>query len=379
MSVAIWALVQNLGLLSLGSFLYANVRQLSHDLSVWARGLAKGSLFGGFGAVTLLHAPFEWQQGIFLDLRLVPVALAASFGGRRAGLISCMIVMACRILLGGIAAWPGVAGIGLAAVIGDRACRWEVFSARWLLAIAVGATFPVLLLAYLLPGTIGREFLMDAAMPLAGFNLIGALVLSVMLSREAIRSDLLREYHLEALTDALTGLANRRAFDLALAKMLATEGSKSMLFVDVDELKLFNDRHGHRAGDAALKAVAGVLRDISGWESTAARIGGDEFAVLLPGRSHDAVDVLSDRIDLALSKVEWPHEPLSVSIGGVTSIGRTDQDRFVTEADAALYSAKEKAKSRLRIEASSASHAHQLNSRMPKPCRSDTASLCGLV
>src|SRR5678809_1408269 len=98
-------------------------------------------------------------------------------------------------------------------------------------------------------------------------------------------------------TDALTGLANRRAFDQRLAEEVSRAARHgvpvSLLIVDIDHFKAYNDHYGHPAGDACLRRVASVLRECAGRPSDlVARVGGEEFAVLLPHQgSADAMRV----------------------------------------------------------------------------------------
>ncbi len=104
----------------------------------------------------------------------------------------------------------------------------------------------------------------------------------------------------QALTDALTGLANRRyfdeRFDEELARAQRRERSLVLILIDVDSLKAVNDSRGHAAGDALLRAMASLLRDQARSIDLAARLGGDEFALLLPETDNDGADKLLRRL-----------------------------------------------------------------------------------
>src|SRR6202008_4883733 len=109
---------------------------------------------------------------------------------------------------------------------------------------------------------------------------------------------LLAALHGQATTDARTGLMNSRAFDEALeAALLARTGSQtiSVLMLDIDEFKKSNDRHGHPAGDEALRSFAAVLRSCMRDDDVAARYGGEEFAVMLVG-DDGAAPAIAERI-----------------------------------------------------------------------------------
>ena len=148
--------------------------------------------------------------------------------------------------------------------------------------------------------------------------------------------------------DALTGLANRRRWDVGLAAA-CTEAAKtgapvSVVLLDVDHFKQVNDRLGHAAGDAALRGLAALLRDAVRSEDLAARIGGDELAVLLPGAGLERAVQVAEALR-AEAQLLWPEgfdrPGISVSLG-VASAGGADAEPagLLAAADAQLYLAK---------------------------------------
>jgi diguanylate cyclase (GGDEF)-like protein len=167
------------------------------------------------------------------------------------------------------------------------------------------------------------------------------------------RASLQAEVHRLATTDALTGLANRRVVQDALARHLAAAGqigrSVALLLIDVDRFKAVNDTHGHAVGDAVLRHVGAVLRASCRGSDLPARYGGEEFVVLLPHSSvHDAL-AMGERLRCALGDGSGP-VPFTVSIGLAASPAHAgDADELVVAADQALYRAKAEGRDRLEV------------------------------
>ncbi|USG59668.1 GGDEF domain-containing protein [Sneathiella marina] len=162
---------------------------------------------------------------------------------------------------------------------------------------------------------------------------------------------LLAEVQEEALTDGLTGIANRKSFDAALAKAtsmsLETNTPTCLLLSDIDHFKKFNDTHGHPFGDQVLKLVAKTLTGGIGRTATAARYGGEEFGIILPNTELDeAVDLAND-LRTAVSSKKLVKRSTGEDVGKITmSFGvalytpREDALTYINRADEALYAAK---------------------------------------
>ncbi|MEJ6001997.1 GGDEF domain-containing protein [Paucibacter soli] len=151
--------------------------------------------------------------------------------------------------------------------------------------------------------------------------------------------------------DALTGIANRRAFDEALARewrrAQRRDSALSLLMLDVDHFKLYNDRYGHVAGDACLRAVAAVLAHAAQRAGEiAARYGGEEFAILLPELDAQAALQLGQRICQGVANLGIAHAAsptaghVTVSLGVASLHPHMQAATLVQRADAALYAAK---------------------------------------
>jgi diguanylate cyclase (GGDEF)-like protein len=159
-----------------------------------------------------------------------------------------------------------------------------------------------------------------------------------------------------ALADPLTGLANRRQLDSVLETQLA-EAERlgepiSCLMLDVDHFKTFNDRYGHDAGDAVLRAVGEALRTVTREQGMAFRYGGEEFALLMPGFGPDQAAARAEdaRARIAALRVSYEGQDLgaiTASIGVATTPDYCPKDRLVQAADAALLRAKTQGRNRV--------------------------------
>lgn len=153
-----------------------------------------------------------------------------------------------------------------------------------------------------------------------------------------------------AVTDPLTGLKNRRGLEDAMRRVGAVQGT--LIYADFDKFKLLNDQLGHHAGDAALVHFARLVYDLIRGGDTAARIGGEEFAIWLPGASLVYGAKVADRIRIKLGTVSWDWQgrswPLSASFG-VAAVPDTTRslDNLPAQADAALMEAKRQGRNRV--------------------------------
>ena len=171
----------------------------------------------------------------------------------------------------------------------------------------------------------------------------------------------LETFKREAMTDPLTGLFNRRAFDeklrQAAAVAMETDSELCLFLSDIDNFKTLNDSWGHQVGDAVMQLIANCLKETLRPIDTAARFGGDEYAAILPGLSIAEAHAVAEKTRELVGrkilkdvKTGTPIGRLSVSIG-VTSYALSEQlDDLVRRADRALYTAKEAGRNRVAVE-----------------------------
>jgi len=123
----------------------------------------------------------------------------------------------------------------------------------------------------------------------------------------------------DALTDALTGLSNRRGFDAMLQRLLAgdrgSDAGFALLMLDLDRFKTYNDDFGHLAGDEALRLTGAILRGVLRPQDMAARYGGEEFAILLPGTGPIGARRVAQRLRDGFHAQAWAERPLTASLG----------------------------------------------------------------
>jgi len=151
--------------------------------------------------------------------------------------------------------------------------------------------------------------------------------------------------------DALTGLGNRGAFDQKLAeetyRSSRYKSPLSLLLIDVDRFKEYNDSYGHPAGDVALQTVARLLRGVGRPSDFVARFGGEEFAILLPATGREGACVLAERLRKSVIAASFAHRPVTVSIGASTITAESqDGTALIQASDKALYDAKRRGRNR---------------------------------
>ncbi len=178
-------------------------------------------------------------------------------------------------------------------------------------------------------------------------NLLQSIVNQVGIVIE--NSRLYNETKALSLRDPLTGLANRRLMDVVLnesfAKAKRFNKSLSIILLDVDHFKIYNDTYGHPAGDKILVAIANILQEEVREIDLVVRYGGEEFLVLLPNTESSPASEIAERIRQVISS----KTAVTVSLGISSCTGNMKQEELIKMADTALYQAKERGRNRVEV------------------------------
>jgi diguanylate cyclase (GGDEF)-like protein len=184
-----------------------------------------------------------------------------------------------------------------------------------------------------------------------------------MVERERRLMDHAESLRARSYVDGLTGIANRRYFDVALDRELRRAqrlgGQVALLLVDIDSFKAYNDHFGHQQGDTCLTTVAQALASrLKRPADVAARYGGEEFAAILPDTSLEQAALLANAIrehvaSLALphaSSAHWPVVTLSIGVSAFDPVRLKEPALLIEAADKALYAAKHGGRNRVVVD-----------------------------
>jgi diguanylate cyclase (GGDEF)-like protein len=331
----------------------ANARTLDGSVAVallafggWVAWIAPWAL--GQAVLTLAAAAaIVLGATIWLHARPVtPVRYRTSTGTAAAAIVGAIIVI--HVLIG------CEVGLLVAAVSGT-ANGYSILQLRLREGLVLNGTASVAVLGTLLVEGRGQDAIVSAI----AFLLLGLFVNIV--AGSYMESTVRRLFMLEvvsseaAMRDALTGVLNRRAISsgATAAQRRLLRDPVSVILADLDHFKTVNDRFGHEAGDAALQACVAAWRDVLRGDDLLARIGGEEFLIILPGTPATGAGALADRLRAATASIELPRLDLDLSASFGVAAWAADEaleDSF-RRADAALYRAKEAGRNRVELTA----------------------------
>lgn len=313
----------------------------------------------GIGAAYMMADPIIAAPGVVVDLRAVPVALAAAYLGPVGGLIAMAIAGLARTAIGGVGLPSGLIGLVLTFLAG---LLWRQVAGRGLMPrfaelniLGLGASagvFGVLALPHDIMVSVMRNFV-PFLVPL---NLAGVVAVGFVIDRERrliATEDSLRH---DSRRDPLTGVLNRRGFEAAVAGAVQgphqlTKG-RAILMIDIDRFKSVNDEFGHDAGDRVLIEVTARLTKTLRPDDIIARFGGDELAIYLHSPVHPTqVKTIADRLCAAVSTAPCgdgdQQIAVTISIGGTWRTAGMDLQEAKELADQALFAAKRGGRNRV--------------------------------
>ncbi len=201
-----------------------------------------------------------------------------------------------------------------------------------------------------------RRSIRDLASPI--FNQAGAVTGSVLVVQDVTNArNLQRELSHAATHDALTGLLNRRAFELATSRVIGgphVVGRHALLYIDLDRFKMVNDTLGHAAGDALLRLATSSMKETLPRDAIIGRLGGDEFAALIAVTRFEDADEIAGRLIAEIRKVKLHWDGKTQEIGASIGIAVLDDPALtlsetIARADAACYAAKAEGRNRSAI------------------------------
>lgn len=170
----------------------------------------------------------------------------------------------------------------------------------------------------------------------------------------AMLKDKAGEYEQLSVTDALTGLLNRRYLEERLTEEIKRSNRHgypmSFMMIDVDEFKSYNDSYGHPEGDKVLKMVGHALRETLRGADVAARYGGEEFSILLPQTTSEEAFTIAERIRVRIEETDFRNRKVTVSMGIAScSLELNSADDLIAAADKALYEAKRRGRNNVKL------------------------------
>ncbi|WYK03904.1 diguanylate cyclase [Cereibacter sphaeroides f. sp. denitrificans] len=351
-------LINSFSMMGMIALIYGSVQRLGLSRSV--RHLLLGLAFG-FGASVQMMQSIAVAPGIIVDSRALFIGFAGAFLGPLGATVALLVSVLVRIsLVSAAMPWFAFGSMAASALMGSL---WPVLRHRLglghfagLMLLAVMISLPLVVLAWLPVSRTGSLEALAAIFVL--LNLTGALVFGTFLQRERAAAQRERMLLTETQTDPLTGVLNRRSFErrFAEADTLARSRGTALMIVDIDHFKRVNDTHGHEAGDHVLRAMAEQLRRAVRPGDSVIRLGGEEFAVLMPDvdalEAGRAAERLQRMLTMNCRIGEQTLVDVTVSIGAThLPPGRVDLGEASRTADGALYRAKREGRARSIFEA----------------------------
>jgi diguanylate cyclase len=312
------------------------------------------------GLASILMSFQSLESGFgFLDLRCIPIIMAGLRFGWGISFLSLLLPGSYFYLVSGNGSWPGIVfGLLLPAIFSSLFHRSEYRSSFSNIRLLDGIWICAIL--HIFQSGIGLFFSREwhwvgQSLFMCALSMSVVTVLIAMYNDENKAWLLQRQLELKANQDSLTLLPNLRSF-MDIAGNMMKRRRISVLMIDIDNFKNYNDNLGHLQGDQLLREVGQVLRQTIGEKDYIARYGGEEFIVICHSCERSEVDKLAARICEMISTYPFayrdiqPDSCISVSIGISTACSEGDDlNRLISEADQALYFSKNSGKNQYTV------------------------------
>jgi diguanylate cyclase len=345
-------LVSTVGLMAVLAIAFGQTYRVLHNR--FARAVLLGWAFGVAAVYTA--ANHEAQLGTTLaDPSATFVGFAAAFLAVPGALAALLVALVGWHLLSPAPHWSDLLQLFLASGVG---AMWSYLvrgsdrrDLQGLLMLGALQT-SVLLPAYLWPADPSLSVPGATILSFLTLNLVIAVLVGSFIERERTMIHAEQQLRLQANTDQLTGLQNRRTIEAAFASRSVGQVGQSLMVIDIDNFKSINDAHGHVSGDAVLRHIARCLVASVRTGDLVVRLGGEEFAVLLAASSLEEAVSAAERLRISVERnrvrIDQLAVPVTVSIGVAWWRGSADFAEQFRIADSALYDAKRQGRNRVR-------------------------------
>jgi diguanylate cyclase (GGDEF)-like protein len=295
------------------------------------------------GALESLVAGQATSSPLPIAIGFVAAALLWSLGGRLDRRVLMVALGPVGVVLIAIAIATSPPGNGAVMYAWSVLCIASFFGTKETVAVVLTVAVAQTGVVLHLPGATFDQW----CDPVASMAVI-AIVVRGLAARNA---RLVARLTLESRIDPLTGLLNRRGlqerFAVELARVKRERAPLAVVALDLDHFKRVNDEHGHQAGDRALVWLASMLCGHTRGADIVARVGGEEFVVVLPGSDGAAAFEFAERLRRAIEEGE-PEIPLTISAGVASALAPSTAHTLLGAADRALYAAKHAGRNRVR-------------------------------
>lgn len=288
-----------------------------------------------------------------IDLRIVPVVIAMMFGGLPSALVTGALIIATRFILTPVeqidAAILSTIVIGvfiLTIAIVRRYIRMTFWNFELMIGIGILYSLPAI---YLL--TNSWTTFIEISLAYIFFNLIAGFVTYHLLTELRRHFENIQYQQKLAMTDALTGLANRRRLDDSLSLVGSAEDGYSLVLIDIDFFKHVNDTYGHDAGDDVLRQLGTTLASLARPDDLVGRYGGEEFLIILPNTSLADAKSIAELARTTVARNLFPTTAvpdlqITISLGIAHSSSSHTSLEALQQADKALYHSKDSGRNR---------------------------------